>query len=174
METKRILSPILLIGLFSAFAIVCLIVYLQRGKREKWISRKMKLGAAIITITGITTGCPPIATCYVPAYTDGFVFDQSDSSENYWIVADLPNDSILTGVVHSPTSDGYTFKINTFDSITVQEGDFVALDGDFDESVDSFRMQLDTKLEDGVYDLQINSADMPDEYLIERRELKIK
>jgi hypothetical protein len=175
-EYKRVISPLLLAGLFTAFAFVCLIVYFRKGKVEKWVTRKMKLGATILAVAGITTGCPPVITCYVPVAENIFNFDKLDSID-YSVIADLPDDSIVTGKIYGRTYDRFAFEIITNDSQLIQKGDLLATDGLFDQSVEDFRIILDSKIDTGKYHLNILIPDPENEensFMIYQNWLKIK
>jgi hypothetical protein len=150
-----------LIGLFVAFAVICIVVSIQKGKNAKWIARKMKFGGAILTITAITTGCPPMVTCYDPMPTNMFEFDSIDYTEAA-IVADLPTDSIITGKVYTPESEKYNFDITTQEQKVVYNGEVIATDGSFDEETEEFRITIDTKLDTGKYNLNIYNGSVDD------------
>lgn len=161
MDTKRLISPFVLIGLFVAFAVICVVVSIQKGKNAKWIARKMKFGGAILTITAITTGCPPMVTCYDPMPTNMFEFDSIDYTEAA-IVAHLPNDSIITGKVYTPESEHYSFDVADQNSVIVNKGEVIATDGKFDEETEEFRITIDPKLDTGKYNLNIYNGTVDD------------
>jgi hypothetical protein len=175
-EYKRVISPLFLAGLFAAFAFVCLIVYFRKGKTEKWVARKMKLGATILAVAGITTGCPPLITCYVPVAENIFNFDKIDSSD-YSVLADLPVDSIVTGKVYGRTYDQFLFEIVSTNSTSVQKGNLLPTDGIFDRAEEGFRIILDSKIDTGKYQLNILIPDSGNEkntFIICQNWLKIK
>ncbi|MBP7508164.1 MAG: hypothetical protein KA807_10105 [Prolixibacteraceae bacterium] len=174
MEFRRIISPFALILLFIAFAVITAIVFLQKGRNTKWISRKMKLGAAILTITGITTGCPPQVTCYDPVPSNFFQFDQINYDENA-IIVDLPKDTVITGRIITPDFDAYSFEISTTDSVVVQTGYVIPEDGKLDSDDEKIKIIVDSKLIEGDYYLNISSAeDDFENYVVCRNNLKIK
>jgi hypothetical protein len=176
MEQKRIISPLLLAGLFAAFAFVCLIVYFRKGKTEKWVARKMKLGATILAIAGITTGCPPVITCYDPMPQNLFNFDKIDSSD-YSVLADLPDDSIVTGKIYGRTYDKFSFEIFSADSKSIQKGDVLPSDGKFDQPDEDFRIIIDPKIDTGKYHLNIlipDPGNIENNFIISQNWLKIK
>lgn len=176
METKKLISPFVLAGLFSLFAIACVVVYFQKGKGEKWLARKMKFGAAILAITTITTGCPPMVTCYDPMPTNMFSFDKIDSTD-FSIIADLPNDSIITGTLYSPNYQRYAFNIiDIIDSVEVQKGEVVAAEGVFDKVEEKFSIAINSTLDTGMYSLNIFPIidDQQEPYPCGRNQLKIK
>jgi hypothetical protein len=157
MEHKRIITPLVLAALFVAFAIVSFIVWLRKRKPERWISRKMKLGAAIITLTTISTGCPPEITCYDPVAENLFVFDSMDQN-NYLVLSDLPEDSVITGKIYEPTFDHYRFEIETLDSQLIEQGPITPFDGAFDLSVEDFKLVINSLIDTGNYRMSIFSS----------------
>jgi hypothetical protein len=175
-EIKKISIPVILIALSGLFLFASLVVYLHKGKSVKWVARKMKLGATILTVAGITTGCPPVITCYDPVPVNQFSFDQLDS-EDYSIVSNLPDDSILTGKIFERNWDSFIFEIITTDSQLVQKGDVLAADGLFDARNEDFMIILDSKIDTGKYHLNIlytNPENDNNSYLIQQNWLKIK
>jgi len=177
-ELKKISIPVVLLVLSGAFLLVCLMVYFYKGKSAKWVARKMKLGAVIITITTVSTGCPtpPIITCYDPMPTNWFSFDSIDQTD-YSVVADLPSDSVLTGKVYQPDFDRYTYKIMVGDSQLVDKGNIVAVDGSFDASEEDFKMTINSAIDTGSYQLVIFSSDSNrggDEFEVYQTRLKVK
>ncbi|HNQ69197.1 MAG TPA: hypothetical protein PKN32_12515 [Bacteroidales bacterium] len=60
--------PVSLIVLAIAFVVVSVMVYFTRGKNKYFLTKKLKIGAMIITLTAVTNGCRvPVVTCYKPA-----------------------------------------------------------------------------------------------------------
>ena len=181
MDGKKLISPVALIGLFVAFGLVCLMVGLTKGKNAKWIARKMKIGGLILTFTSIFNGCgsiidPPVVTCYDPIMPNVFDFDQMDQ-EHYQIVADLPNDSVLTGTIYERNAEAFSFEIVQNDSVVIQSGTIKASDGTFDSSEEKFELLLNSKTDTGIYNLNIIQAEPANEeitYVQVNIPLKIK
>lgn len=161
MDLKKRISPLLLIGLFAAFGLVCLMVALTKGKRAKWIARKMKIGAAILSLTAVSTGCPPIVTCYDPIMPNNFHFDQMDYNQ-YQIVADFPNDSVLSGTINERHDENFGFEVIKDDTSVIQTGDIIASDGKFDTSEERFELMLDSKIDTGLYKINITLPEQND------------
>ena len=180
MEPKKLISPLLLIGLFAAFGVVCFMVGITKGKSAKWIARKMKIGGVILTLTSISSSCslvdPPIVSCYDPIAPNVFQFDQMDD-ESYQLVADLPNDSILSGTIYSRQDENFGFEVLKNDTVVIQVGEVVPGDGAFDASPESFQLTLNSKIDTGMYRLNITQPVIgyPDErYPIANFQLKVK
>lgn len=178
METKKWIAPFALAGLFTAFAVVCLLLAFKKGKREKWIARKMKLGAMIIAISGIAAGCTPesVINCYDPVAENIFSFDKTDSADYRVIIANFPADTVVTGKIYSRTYNEYTFEILKADSQSVQKGNLIPTDGSFNDSDESFKINLNTQIDTGKYFLNIFAItdDKKESYLINQGWLKIK
>lgn len=67
MENKNIIWFVA-IPVSIAFAAVSVLLWLSGGNNKYLVSRKLKLGALIIGITGVMGSCrPPVVTCYKPA-----------------------------------------------------------------------------------------------------------
>jgi hypothetical protein len=67
MENKSFIW-LVVIPVSIAFAVVTVLLWMSGGNNKSLVSRKLKLGALIIGITGVMGGCrPPVATCYMPA-----------------------------------------------------------------------------------------------------------
>ncbi|HNW50879.1 MAG TPA: hypothetical protein PKH79_07350 [Prolixibacteraceae bacterium] len=178
METKKWIAPFALAGLFAAFAVVCLLLAFKKGKREKWVALKMKLGAMIIAISGIATGCTPetVITCYDPVPENLISFDKTDSADYRTIIADLPADTVVTGKIYSRTYNEYTFEILKADSQSVQKGNLLPTDGAFNDSDESFRINLNTQIDTGKYHFNIFAItdNKKESFLINQSWLKIK
>ncbi len=76
MTKKEIILPITVLGLTLLFAGICVAVFLTNGKSAKWVSRKMKIGGLLLSLTAIVqTGCHRNTLCYkfadpIPSITD--------------------------------------------------------------------------------------------------------
>jgi len=176
MELKKIIVPLILPILFIAFALVCFMVWLHRGQSAHWLARKLKIGGIILTLTTVSTGCPLVVTCYAPIEPNRFEFDKLDDSYN--VMADLPEDSVLTGQLTSRDGDKFTFKITKNDTIDVQEGEVFAIDGVFDQDPEAFKMTINSQLDTGMYGLsffqEVIIDDQAQKYQIDQKRLKIK
>ncbi len=65
MTKKEIILPITVLGLTLLFACICVAVFLTNGKSAKWVSRKMKIGGLLLSLTAIVqTGCHRNTLCY--------------------------------------------------------------------------------------------------------------
>jgi len=75
--------PLTLIVLAVVFVAISLAVYFTGGKNKYFLSKKLKIGAMIITLTAVTNGCRiPVATCYEPAAVPRILSLQVEESIN--------------------------------------------------------------------------------------------
>lgn len=173
MEQKKTALYLVLPALCILFGGISFMVWATRGKSARWVAHKMKIGGIILTLTTITTGCPPeiIVSCYDPIQPDRFVFNQ----DSYELEVDLPQDSVLTGTIHERQGTAFSFEVISADSVSVQKGQVEAVDGSFDQTSESFRMVLDSRIDTGSYQLLIQSdPDADTHYTVDSRSLHVK
>ncbi|MDD3685446.1 MAG: hypothetical protein PHE56_01645 [Bacteroidales bacterium] len=76
MENKNIIW-LVAIPVTIVFAVVSILLWFFGGNNKYLVSKKLKLGALIIGITGVMGGCrPPVVTCYKPAMIPQVVPEQ--------------------------------------------------------------------------------------------------
>jgi hypothetical protein len=155
MELRKLTTPLILLGLFAAFGLVCTMVWLHKGKSAKWVARKMVIGASILSLTAITTGCP-VVTCYDPVEPNRFSFDSIN--EYGEIVVDLPNDSVVSGTAYGVDRDNFLFTVMKNDTLVVDFGTINPVDGAFDSSPEKFSLTLNSTLDTGIYALRVQTA----------------
>lgn len=144
--------PVVAAFLFSAFALACFIVWLSKGKSRKWLNRKMKLGAAIITVTAVSTGCPPlITTCYDMPSQNEFSIDGTAWDSTGYLKLSIPEDSVVRGFVFSPTYNDYMVKLMKSDTIEVLSSKLIPKDGKFDNASEPFEFRLSQPIAPGDY-----------------------
>ena len=148
MSKKDTFVPILVITLSIAFSVIALAVFLSKGKSKFWLSRKMKLGALLLTLTAVSQqSCAPVS-CYDPIEPNQFNIDNNGSSG---INIDLNVDSKIYGSINE--REGTTFSYNITDSL--QTENIIPTDGVFDSSTESFIIDVDTNIVTGNYYLQL-------------------
>jgi hypothetical protein len=158
MDFKKLTMPVVAAFLFSAFALACLMVWLYKGKSRKWLNRKMKLGAAIITVTAVSTGCPPMVTCYDMPPQNDFKLDGMTWDTAGYYKLEIPEDSILRGMILSPTFDDYLVKLSKSDTIEIQTTKLKPTDGAFDQASENFEFRLAPNISPGEYIFRFCSA----------------
>jgi hypothetical protein len=142
----------ILAGLFAAFAAISLLVWLTRGQNHALLKKKLKIGAMILTLTGvITTGCNASdTTCYVAIAEDYILFDDLQHSSGA-IVLNLDETNRLDGTLENLTTTVYSFRITDGDGNEVQRDQVVAEDGEFDDHTEEFYLEVDPNLPAGQY-----------------------
>ena len=158
MDFKKLTTPVVAAILFSAFALACFIVWFSNGKSRKLLNRKMKLGAAIIAVTAVSTGCPPMVTCYDMPPQNDFRLDGMTWDTAGYYKLEIPEDSILRGMILSPTFDDYLVKLSKSDTIEIQTTKLKPTDGAFDQASENFEFRLAPHIAPGLYTLRFWSA----------------
>jgi len=153
MSIKNISTPLVIIGLSVAFAIVVVGVYMTRGKSKFWISKKMLLGSLLLSLTSIVNqSC--IVSCYDPASPNQIELDNPDYSST--IVININENTKLTGTIYDRKSKEFSFNItDLLNKDTLQVGNIVPSDGKFDESTEAIYIQLDKNLPVNEYLLNL-------------------
>ncbi|MDD3626455.1 MAG: hypothetical protein PHV06_03980 [bacterium] len=155
---KEIIIPIYLIGLSLVFVIVSLLLFLTGGKNTKLLSRKLKIGALIITMTAIL-GCggsnsqQAMVTCYKPAPPDFFSITDENRKDGV-IVVDEETNYILNCILDRRTSEEYSFKLVDSEDKTITKGDLEAEDGAFDEDSEDVKVKFDKDIEKGDFQIK--------------------
>ncbi len=189
MEFKKISIPIALAFLAGLFLLASVAVYFTRGKSARWVSRKLRLGGLILTLTAVLQSCDPLGlsgvpedrdppyTCYMVAepgiVTDLFFLEGiSDST----VTVNLPNDTKLKGEIRKRTQANYSFAVYKDDTSKVQIESIVARDGAFDEDTEQFEIAIDKQLPKGDYIIRffVTSAEQQPEWSHQFVHLKIK
>jgi hypothetical protein len=161
MENNKYLAPVLIVGLSFLFIIVSLGVYLSKGKSEFWISRKMRIGALLLTITAIgSQSCstfPGTASCYDPVIHNSFTLDSLDWQTNK-LVIDLNESNQVTGEIESRKGEVFHYEIqDTVSGNVVLNGNLVATDGLFDSSREAFYFNIPNDFEVNTYGLVLSN-----------------
>ena len=158
MDFKKLSVPVVAAILFSAFRLACFIVWLSNGKSRKWLNRKMKLGAAILTVTAVSTGCPTMVTCYDMPPQNDFRLDGMTWDTAGYYKLEIPEDSMLRGMILSPTFDDYLVKLMKSDTVEVQVSKLKPTDGAFDQDSETFEFRLAPNISPGEYIFRFCSA----------------
>jgi hypothetical protein len=149
---RKIIAGIFLGFLFTAFGLVSLLVILTK-RHPFFVSKKLRLGAMIISLSGITAGCIPPSTCYVPAPDNVFQIDQADSQTKTIVVSRAVSDTI-TGRITDRNRDAFSFMIlDSLDTI-VMKNNISPVDGVFDEDIEEFKIGFGNSLLPGNYSLR--------------------
>ncbi|NJO88518.1 MAG: hypothetical protein HC831_05795 [Chloroflexia bacterium] len=138
MDKKGLIAPVSIIVLGFAFAMVCLGVFLTKGKSAKWINRKMKIGALLLTISVWSCNSSKdedngIVTCYV-AYIENNVVLDAYTGDVLKIRLDTAN--VLNGYIYGVTESDFSFVIIDEHEVKVQQGILNPTDGHFDNTTE--------------------------------------
>jgi hypothetical protein len=148
---RKIIAGVSLGLLFTAFGVVSLLVILTK-RHPYFVSKKLRLGAIILSLSGASVGCFP-ATCYVPAPSNLFNVDQTISQTDSIVVSRAASDTI-TGQIRNRNGNTFSYAIvNSTDSI-VLEDNILPVDGTFDEDVEEFKIGFGPAIPTGKYDLK--------------------
>lgn len=157
--------PVAILLISVVFSAVCLMVFMSKGKSEYWISRKMKVGVLLLTLTAILhQSCKkesvnindednkndslPEVTCYMPYFIDTIKIDTNS------IVLNQAN--MLTGTVNGFENTILTYSITDSASIEIfQKGLLIASDGEFGQRTERFEIYIDESMKTGWYEIHI-------------------
>jgi hypothetical protein len=159
MDKRDFTITITIIGLSVLFMLASSALFLFRGKSKFWTAKKIKFGAALLTLTSITSSCIPIRTCYEPTLPDNMMYiSQSIDTINM-------NDSTkIYGYVENRVSSYFSYQIQNKDSLEVYRVENIqAVDGTFDDYNEEFVIDLDSNLISGNYHLKLYSIKKEDQ-----------
>lgn len=139
---EKLIKTGILFGLAAAFGVVSLIVVLTRGKSGYFIGKKLKIGAAIIGLTGTLNGCGP-ESCYVPVSSGIYLetISETDKIE-------------ISGTIERRYEEtGFSYRIiKEWDmSQVLQEGNILPSDGELDSEEEKFSFKIDNNFAKGRY-----------------------
>jgi len=167
MNKNEFIVPIVVIFLSGVFALVSLMVFLSKGSSSFWISKKIKIGALLLTLTAVTQQSCETTTssCYAPpAIINEIEIAGTDNNNNLKVNLDIDNQ--LSCIIQGRESSYYSFNITNIDgSDTIQRSDINALDGSFDSYVEPFNIDIDTTIQNGNYNLNFYAETAPDQTL---------
>ncbi len=161
MNKKDFLVPVLAIGLSLAFVFVSLLVFLSGGKSGFWISKKLKIGALLLSLTAIANQACDRTNCYDPAPVNTFDMDNADYSRV--IKVNLKDSNKLTGILYG--REGIDFSFNVMDSLNTsifQTGKVLPVDGSFDSDREDVVIELDENLVTDTYRLNLYDQNTTD------------
>jgi hypothetical protein len=140
---------ILLAALFTAFAIVSILVYFTGGKNGRLLKQKLAIGASIIALTGVFNGCRPVVSCYEVAVEP--VFTCTDSVDNLGNIVVNQSDSEIAFDCEFMYYETVTYRM-------VKSGNVVATDSCvvmFGDQMARLTVNMPQDLAIGNYDLKL-------------------
>ena len=147
MNKKELFIPIIVVVLSIAFALISLVVILTKGKSKKWIQRKMKLGALLLTLNAFTPGSAQEIEimCYkamisstITIESDNFSFSKKD---------------VIKGNVEKRQVDTIYYSIRNNNGTAIQGGKLITRKETPDSPDEKFEIELVNDLAKGKYSL---------------------
>ena len=163
---KDFLAPLAVFAIVfvgAAFLIVAAAVWLSNGKSSFWTSKKMKLGAMLLTLNSmVVSGCfigsqptcydtarpiggtDPEVMCYDMPATNVVQIDADDFEQK--------KSNVIKGVVFDPEGEEYSYTfVRNKTKDTLQKGDFKLSANDTIPYERTFSVEINAKLEAGRY-----------------------
>jgi len=161
-------SLFILFGITIAFGAVSLIVWLTRGKKRRWVERKLRLGGLLVSITaiGTSTSCGDFEpTCHARTLTpfDYLLASSVPQSERITFTGEakgvltvsLAGGGTFDGTVSNRKSNLFSYVITDGFGTVIQSGDLAALDGSFNSATENFSIVLGGAVVSGSYTLNL-------------------
>jgi hypothetical protein len=163
MNKKEIIIPFVAIGLVLAFVVVSLAVFTSNGKSKKWVARKMRIGALLLTLNAFTPGMAQEieVTCYEPAPSIIMALQNNESSLSFG----KNSDKKVKSYIENGIGKDYSFCLVDEKNNKIQTGTITALDGEFNSYKENFEVLLDKNLKHGRYYLLFYSSLINDQNL---------
>ncbi len=175
MTKKEIILPLTVLGLTLVFAGICCAVFLTNGKSKKWISRKMKFGGLLLTLTAAScNGGGGEVMCYETVAVDN-IWMENQGEKGIEIMLDTGN--VLIGHLTGAQESIYSFRVSDENNEIFQKGVLKPKDGKFDMMDEVFNIELDKNLDPGNYVLDMfpSSIEMQDSsHIISQVKLVVK
>ena len=154
MIKKEIITPFLVIGLGLAFTIVTFAVFLSNGKSKKWVTRKMKIGGILLTLTAAScNGGGGEVNCYDVAEINSMYLTNNSV---YGIELKLDTNNILKGVISTVHGKDFSFLVSDSTGKKFQKG-LIILDT-ASNYTKGIKIELDKSLKAGKYKIKLYDA----------------
>lgn len=158
MNKRELILPILVIGLAILFATTCVAVVLSNGKSKKWLARKMKLGALLLTLTAASCNGgndDDMVTCYVEPMANDF---EIENVTNDTVNVKLYSKNVLEGTIYNIQGENFSYALFDSENKNASTGRIMISDGKIDKNRESFNLPLDKTLRPGYYTLKLYSS----------------
>jgi hypothetical protein len=155
MIRKFMFLPLVIAVLSIAFFIVAFLTFASRGN-HRLIRIKLAIGALIVSFTtfSIPTVSIARAKCYKKPSNDLIRFDNTSYVRGELKINIKTNNTLLCEI-SIPSSDTFSYRITGENGEENQKGNIEAIDGSFDESSESFEIEISRDITPGVYTLFI-------------------
>ncbi len=149
MSKKEIVIPVIVVALSVAFAVISLAVILTKGKSKKWIKRKMKIGALLLTLNAFTPGSAQKieVSCYDIAEENLMLLNEKKTELTF----NAKSLKIVDAYVDFRTGNKYSFCLLDTENNKIQQGKIEAADGKFDKWKEDIEITLKSHLKAGRY-----------------------
>ncbi len=149
MTKKEIVFPFIIFALTIAFAVVSFLLFLSGGKSAKWLARKIKLGALLLTLNAFTPGTAQEieVSCYDIAEENVMLL----KTEQTELIFKSKSPKVVEAIIDFRTSENYSFCQVDEGNKEIQSGKITALDGKFDEWKEDVEIQLKNDLKAEKY-----------------------
>lgn len=119
---KNLIIPIVVLGLMTAFLLVCLFVIVSKGKGS-WIRRKLRLGGLILSLSAASVSCAYPEECYTGVYPSLYPCSLTNSQNILYtnsMIMDLSLTNILyCKIQYAYPSSNYYYSFNIMDGNTL-------------------------------------------------------
>jgi len=146
----------MVIGLTVLFAGICVVVFLSKSKSKKWVARKMKIGGLLLTLTAAScNGGGGEVMCY-ETVANNYIWLENQGENGIELKLDTGN--VLNGHIIGAQDSAYSYRVMDESEKIVRFGELIPNDGKFDQSDESFKIELDKNLSPGNYSLDLFPA----------------
>ncbi|MBN2536051.1 MAG: hypothetical protein JXB88_24435 [Spirochaetales bacterium] len=169
MNQNKIIVFFVLLFFSIVFLFFSFLVWITRGKKDRFIFRKIKTGMYILTLTGLLSvlGCDSCTSrplCYVAVQANVFEFQNFD--EEYRIKV-MPNEGrAVHGKVFNRYSEKFAFEIINEENGTSAEGPILPIDGSYDSAEEDIVFELPDNAGAGMYRLSVFAVEETRKYLV--------
>jgi len=149
MSKKEIIIPIIVVALSIVFALISLAVILTKGKSKKWIRRKMKIGALLLTLSAFTPGSAQEieVSCYDIA-EENLMLLKNNKTE---LTFESKSPKIVKAYIDYRIGENYSYCLFDNENNKIQKGKITAADGKFDKWKEDIEITLKSHLKAGRY-----------------------
>jgi hypothetical protein len=147
---KELLIPLVIIILSIAFIIVSIIVYITNAN-SNWISRKIKIGALLLTLSGSTIMPKEINKCYEMPPGRIFIGAVKEEGTSNFII-DLKKGNEINLQIREKLNSKFSFLLRNSNQKEVQTGNVIIKNIKTTEGYNA-SIILNKDLKSGIYDI---------------------
>lgn len=149
MNKKDLILPLLIILGSILFAVICAIVFVTGGQSKKWIARKLKIGAFLLTLNAAMPGSAQEIeiSCYDIAESDLLILKNNKTE----LIFNKSEPLSIEAFIDYRISTEYTYWINDEKNNVLKQGTIQAFDGSFDKWKEEIKVEIENEFETGTY-----------------------